>query len=118
MKSSKVSRILVTIFLTGTTIGLGQTSTGESKGPPAKDDLISVERGKTTFVEACGFCHGSNAKGGEKGPDLLRSVLVLDDENGKAIAPVILRGRPEKACPGFHSRLSKSRTLRPSSTTP
>jgi len=101
MKSSRVSRILVTIFLTGTTIGLGQTSTGESKGPPAKDDLISVERGKTTFVEACGFCHGSNAKGGEKGPDLLRSVLVLDDENGKAIAPVILRGRPEKGMPRF-----------------
>jgi mono/diheme cytochrome c family protein len=85
----------------GTTAVMGQTPTGDSKGPPAKYDSTSVERGRTTFVAACGFCHGANAKGGEKGPDLLRSVLVLDDENGKAIGPVIIRGRPDKGMPRF-----------------
>jgi cytochrome c oxidase cbb3-type subunit 3 len=102
MKWSQVSRILAAILFIGTTAVTGQTNTGGSNGTPPKDDATaSVERGKTTFVAACGFCHGSNATGGEKGPDLLRSVLVLDDEGGKAIGPVILRGRPEKGMPRF-----------------
>lgn len=101
MKSGKVCRIAAALILTGTSVVTGQTSTEETKGPPPKYDPASVERGKGIFVPACGFCHGSNAKGGEKGPDLLRSVLVLDDENGKAIGPVILRGRPDKGMPRF-----------------
>jgi cytochrome c oxidase cbb3-type subunit III len=52
-------------------------------------------------VATCGFCHGTHAKGGEKGPDLLRSVLVLDDENGKSIGQMILNGRPDKGMPRF-----------------
>ncbi len=101
MKCSAVSRLIGALVLTGAAVVTGQTSTSESKGPPPKYDPTSVERGKGIFVSACGFCHGSNAKGGEKGPDLLRSVLVLDDENGKAIGPVILRGRPDKGMPRF-----------------
>jgi mono/diheme cytochrome c family protein len=101
MQSSRVCRGVAALFLTGTAVVTGQTSTEETKGPPPKFDPASVERGKGTFVAACGFCHGSNAKGGEKGPDLLRSVLVLDDENGKTIGPVILRGRPDKGMPRF-----------------
>lgn len=69
-----------------------------SRPAPAVD---AVERGQKTFVAACGFCHGSNAKGGESGPDLVRSVLVLDDESGDQIGPVILNGRPEKGMPKF-----------------
>jgi cytochrome c oxidase cbb3-type subunit 3 len=101
MKRSTVSRLTVALVLTGSVAVWGQTSTNESKGPPPKYDPTSVERGKGIFVSACGFCHGSNAKGGEKGPDLLRSVLVLDDENGKAIGPVILKGRSDKGMPRF-----------------
>lgn len=94
-------RIALVIVLFGTGAVSGQTAANDSKEPPPKHDSASAERGKANFVAACGFCHGSNAKGGEKGPDLLRSVLVLDDENGKAIGPVILRGRPDKGMPRF-----------------
>ncbi len=83
------------------TLAFGQTASPEAKGPVPKSDPASIARGRETFVGACGFCHGSNAKGGEKGPDLLRSVIVLDDEQGKAIGPVILRGRPDKGMPRF-----------------
>jgi cytochrome c oxidase cbb3-type subunit III len=69
--------------------------------PVAKPDAASIERGQKTFITNCGFCHGSRAKGGEKGPDLLRSVLVLDDENGQSIGRVILKGRPDKGMPKF-----------------
>src|ERR1039458_5031740 len=75
---------------------------------PPKYDGASVECGKTTFVGACGFCHGSNAKGGEKGPDLLRSVLVLDDVDGTAIAPLIIKGRPAKGVEASVGRMWSS----------
>lgn len=61
----------------------------------------AIERGQKQFVATCAFCHGSNAKGGESGPDLLRSPLVLDDDHGDHIGPVILNGRPEKGMPKF-----------------
>jgi cytochrome c oxidase cbb3-type subunit 3 len=64
-------------------------------------DAVSVERGQKEFVSTCGFCHGSNAKGGETGPDLLRSVVVLDDVNGNKIGEVVHNGRPAKGMPKF-----------------
>jgi cytochrome c oxidase cbb3-type subunit III len=72
-----------------------------AQAPPPKYDPASVERGQKIFVATCGFCHGTHATGGEKGPDLLRSVLVLDDENGKSIGHVVLKGRPDKGMPRF-----------------
>ena len=57
-------------------------------------DAATLERGKTAFSSQCGFCHGANARGGEGGPDLLRAEIVLDDENGNLIGPVVLNGRP------------------------
>lgn len=78
-----------------------QSASADSQGRPIKFDPVVVERGKSLFIASCGFCHGSNAKGGEKGPDLLRSVIVLDDENGKTMGPVILKGRPDKGMPRF-----------------
>lgn len=67
----------------------------------AVPDPAAVERGQKTFVARCGFCHGSNGNGGESGPDLVRSVLALDDEGGDKIGPVILNGRPAKGMPAF-----------------
>lgn len=65
-------------------------------------DPAAVERGQQVFVGNCGFCHGSNANGGNSGPDLVRSVLVLHDEgSGSQIGPVIKNGRPAKGMPKF-----------------
>ena len=79
-------------------VGIGGGFTG--RGYPVYDPA-AVDRGKNFFVSSCGFCHGANAKGGESGPDLLRSVLVLDDDNGERVGPVILNGRPDKGMPKF-----------------
>jgi cytochrome c oxidase cbb3-type subunit 3 len=65
-------------------------------------DAATLENGKKTFSANCAFCHGSNAKGGETGPDLLRSLVVLHDENGEGIGPVVLNGRPDKGMPKFN----------------
>ncbi len=62
----------------------------------------AVARGQQQFVASCGFCHGSGGKGGNNGPDLVRSVLVLHDEgSAKEVGPVILNGRPAKGMPKF-----------------
>src|SRR5882757_833779 len=67
--------------------------------PPA--DPAVLERGKAIYGVQCNFCHGSDARGGEGGPNLLRSQLVLNDQNGEGIAPVILNGRPDQGMPKF-----------------
>ncbi len=65
-------------------------------------DAAAVERGQALFIANCGFCHGSSAKGGNNGPDLIRSVLVLDDDgSAERLGPVILQGRPQKGMPKF-----------------
>jgi cytochrome c oxidase cbb3-type subunit III len=66
-----------------------------------KLDVDRIESGQKIFQTNCSFCHGANAKGGESGPDLLRSVLVLDDESGNKIGVVIHEGRPDKGMPKF-----------------
>src|SRR5437867_10072352 len=52
-------------------------------------DPDAVQRGKDLLVARCGFCHGSNARGGASGPDLTRSPLVQEDENGKQLGPFL-----------------------------
>jgi mono/diheme cytochrome c family protein len=47
----------------------------------------------------CGFCHGSDGRGGEGGPNLLRSSSVLNDARGELIAPIIRNGRPNGGMP-------------------
>jgi len=65
----------------------------------AKQDPAAFERGGKAFAASCAGCHGAAAKGGPGAPDLVRSVLVLDDEKGLLIAPVIREGRPDKGMP-------------------
>lgn len=67
-------------------------------GPPA--DPAAAARGHTLFAQDCAFCHGANATGAG-GPDLLRSTIVLHDEKGETIGPVVLKGRADKGMPSF-----------------
>ena len=65
-------------------------------------DQAAVERGRQIFVPTCGFCHGNDAHG-KSGPDLVRSALVLHDNKGDTIGPVIRNGRPDRGMPAFAS---------------
>ena len=62
-------------------------------------DPAAFDRGGKVFATYCAGCHGVAGKGGPGAPDLIRSVLVLDDEKGILIAPVIREGRPDKGMP-------------------
>ena len=52
-----------------------------------------------SLLPTAGGCHGVAARGGPGAPDLLRSIVVLDDEKGILIAPVIRNGRPDLGMP-------------------
>jgi cytochrome c oxidase cbb3-type subunit 3 len=67
--------------------------------PPA--DPVAVQHGRQIFSANCSFCHGSDARGGEGGPNLIRSQTVLDDKNGELITQVVQNGRPDKGMPKF-----------------
>jgi cytochrome c oxidase cbb3-type subunit III len=67
--------------------------------PPA--DPAAVDRGKALYGVNCAFCHGADTRGGDSGPSLLRSGLVLDDQKGELMAPVIQNGRADRGMPKF-----------------
>jgi mono/diheme cytochrome c family protein len=67
--------------------------------PP--DDPAAVERGKALYSVNCQFCHGADTRGGDGGPSLLRSGVVLDDRHGELLAPVVQNGRPDRGMPKF-----------------
>jgi cytochrome c oxidase cbb3-type subunit 3 len=81
--------------------GRGRSGMGMSAYPRRQVDPAAVERGKGLYSVNCAFCHGSDARGGEGGPNLLRSTIVLSDSKGEAIAPVVREGRPAAGMPAF-----------------
>ena len=59
-------------------------------------DPAVVERGRGVYGAECGSCHGADLRGpltlpvaGRGGPNLLRSPVVLNDQDGELILPVI-----------------------------
>jgi mono/diheme cytochrome c family protein len=91
-----------------------KTANGPQKDAPQKDtgdaiaammggahiDKEAAERGRKIFVPTCGFCHGNDAHG-KSGPDLVRSAVVLHDNKGDVLGPVIQNGRPARGMPAF-----------------
>lgn len=76
--------------------------TREFLGLGRQPDPQLASDGEKIFGPTCGFCHGADARGAQ-GPDLLRSALVLDDDHGELMGPVIQNGRPNKGMPAFSS---------------
>src|SRR2546422_4059666 len=50
--------------------------------PPAPPEQVA--HGQQVFRSNCSFCHGSDARGGETGPNLVRAQLVLADQQGRS----------------------------------
>jgi mono/diheme cytochrome c family protein len=75
-------------------------NTREFLGLGREPDKESAARGAKLYGPACGFCHGPAARGGE-GPDLVRSTVVLHDDKGETIGPVVRGGRKGTAMPPF-----------------
>jgi cytochrome c oxidase cbb3-type subunit 3 len=75
----------------------------QQQRPPG--DPAAIARGKALYGVRCGACHGADLRGGDQGgPNLLRSQIVLTDQRGENIVPVIRDGRQGGVgtMPAFH----------------
>jgi mono/diheme cytochrome c family protein len=65
----------------------------------AKEDPAAVERGAKAYATHCAGCHGNTGRGNPGAPDLIRSIVVLTDEKGILISPILRNGRPDQGMP-------------------
>lgn len=82
-------RILV--LITAVAILLAAEFAAGQAGPAVRQviDNAAATRGRAVYAQYCINCHGSNVKGGDDGPDLIRSVVVLHDRLGDEIGPAL-----------------------------
>ena len=78
--------------------GRGQATFPAQQRPPG--DPAMIARGQQIYGATCRACHGPDLRGGDMGgPNLLRSQLVLNDQNGELIEPVVKNGRQNPGMP-------------------
>jgi cytochrome c oxidase cbb3-type subunit III len=89
--------------------GRGGRGQGGGRGaatfPAQQRELAAPEviaRGKALFVPNCSSCHGVDLRGGVTGgPNLLRSLVVLSDQHGELILPIVRGARAERGMPAL-----------------
>ena len=64
-------------------------------------DSEAADRGKSVYIAECITCHGNKARGGDnavpeqqRGPDLVRSLVVLKDRYGSSVGSFLKQGHP------------------------
>lgn len=78
--------------------GRGQGTFPAQQRAPGDPEVI--KRGAGLYGVNCRACHGTDLRGGDQGgPNLLRSQLVLNDQDGELILPVVQQGRQNPGMP-------------------
>lgn len=62
-----------------------------------KVDDAAADRGRVIWAAECIDCHGTYARGGDDGPNLIQSYLVLRDRYGSEIGPYLAKGHPTQS---------------------
>jgi cytochrome c oxidase cbb3-type subunit 3 len=62
-------------------------------------DPAAAARGRKVYGAECITCHGTHARGSERGTDLVRSEIVLHDRYGSTIGPFLRKGHPTQTTP-------------------
>ena len=79
-------------------------------------DPAEADAGRTIWTAECINCHGADARGGDGGPNLVRSVLVLHDRYGSGLGPFLKKGHPmQSGKPARRSPTPRSCSSRTSS---
>jgi cytochrome c oxidase cbb3-type subunit III len=89
--------------------GRGGRGQGGGRGAatfPAQQRALAdpevIARGKALFLPNCSSCHGVDLRGGVTGgPNLLRSPVVLTDQHGELILPIVHGARAERGMPAL-----------------
>ena len=78
--------------------GSQQTPQGRGvlSGPGPGDkhivDRAAADRGRTVWAAECITCHGTQARGTDRGPNLMRSLVLLRDRNASELGPFLKKG--------------------------
>jgi mono/diheme cytochrome c family protein len=77
--------------------GRGGPMAGRGRPQPGADnkhvvDAAAADRGRKVYAAECITCHGTRARGTDRGADLIRSELVLHDRYGNQIGPFLKKG--------------------------
>ena len=70
-------------------------------GPDDKHivDADGAMRGRKIYASACIQCHGTQARGGQGGSNILRSSTLLHDRYGQLLGPFLRKGHPVQSGP-------------------
>jgi len=63
-------------------------------GPGEKHivDRAAADRGRAVWAAECITCHGTQARGTDRGPNLMRSLVLLRDRNASELGPFLKKG--------------------------
>jgi len=87
----------------GTAGGRGRGGRGGRGGGPTLNgapldrhvvDPEAANRGRSVWVAECIECHGTSARGTDKGKNLIQSDMVLHDRYGSTLVPFLAKGHP------------------------
>ena len=112
---TRIERLATTAFFSaGILAFLGVSAYGQGRGggnsralatfpaqqrPPG--DPVEIAHGKTLYDVDCQKCHGADLRGNlQGGTSLLRSGVVLSDQRGELIAPIIAGSMSASGMPG------------------
>jgi cytochrome c oxidase cbb3-type subunit 3 len=75
-------------------VALAVATTIGAQGPADKPavDAAAADRGRHIWASECITCHGTQARGTDNGPNLVRSALVLHDRFGSELRPFLTKG--------------------------
>lgn len=84
-----------------------------SPGPADKQviDEAAALRGRKVYAAECITCHGTNARGGDRGSDLVRSEIILHDRYGSTLGPFLRKGHPTQTTPAANLTDAQIRDL-------
>ena len=103
-------KVLLASVLVALTVVTGRVLAQGRGGAPAvfpaqqrpPGDPAVIERGKGLYTATCSACHGVDLRGGPTGgPNLLRSQVVLNDQHGELILPIVHGARAERGMPAL-----------------
>jgi cytochrome c oxidase cbb3-type subunit 3 len=81
--------------------GRGNIQTFPAQQRPPGDPAL-IARGSTVYGIDCRSCHGADLRGGDLGgPNLLRSQVVLNDQGGELMHPIINGSRQAQGMPAI-----------------
>ena len=78
----------------------GRVLSGPGPGDKHVVDSAGAERGRTVWVAECITCHGTQARGTDRGPNVTRSTVLLRDRYGSELGPYVKTHTLQSGRPG------------------